>query len=171
MNIDKVFEALEILSRALEFNDEGEFQSGRLWRIIFNDMVDDKEKAIIEEALTELKAIKESKPSEAIKCLEEMGKYSIGYSYVEELKQYNTIKKYILKAQEQEEVLRLVSQHLSFEYGGTAIIKDFINGTQEMKHIIKVKSKDTGATINVPLDTKQEFESLNHYFEKNIQKQ
>lgn len=46
----------------------------------------------VEQALLELKQIKESKPSEALKSLEEMGKYSIGYGYVADLKQFETIK-------------------------------------------------------------------------------
>ena len=126
----------------------------------------------IEQALLELKQIKEAKPSEALDKLEGLGFglwnedksiISINGHYFKNA--YDIIKQASLKAQEQEEALRLVSQYLSFEYGGTAIFKDFINGTQEMKHIIKVKSKYTGATINVPLDNKQEFYTLKEWLE------
>lgn len=49
-SIKQKLEAFEILSRAIEFVDEGDFQSGHLNRVIFNDMVDDKEKSILERA-------------------------------------------------------------------------------------------------------------------------
>ena len=55
-------------------------------------------------ALTELKTIKESKSSEALECLEEMYELSCD-GRKPEYTLYETIKQYILKAQEQEKVM------------------------------------------------------------------
>lgn len=162
MSIDKVFEALEILSRALEFNDEGNFQSGRLWRLIFNDMVDDKEKATIEEALIELKAIKEAKPSEALRCLEEL-RSNLGVIYDDTL---NTIEQALLKAQDD--------------------VANKKSNVDKMLEIVKEKDVDMYSlrrcetveeyNIHFVIDeyqrlTQDEFDLLKHYLEKNIQKQ
>ena len=157
--MEKVFEALEILSRALEFNDEGEFQSGRLWRIIFNDMVDDKEKAIIEEALTELKAIKESKPSEALNCvdiLKEDGCITTLY----QAKALNTIRGYILKAQELEKVLEIIKKK-DVDIKSLKLAENWLDYYTIVKH-------KTGKNTEL---TQEEFDTLKRYFEKNIQKQ
>lgn len=162
-------------------------------------------------ALTELQQIKEANPSEAFKCLNKIvesfnetstGMYGLGevvvandliYGFKEELE---TIKNYILKAQDLEkklddglekyyeaglmldnvktlkkenaelkEVLRLVSQHLSFEGSGVEVVKDFINDKEETKYIIKIESKDTGATIHIHLDTEEESKLLKRYFD------
>ena len=83
MTESKEMEALKIISRALEFNDEGEFQSGRLWRIIFNDMVDDKEKSIIEQALIELQQIKSAEPTKALECLEYLKQQAVAFEHSE----------------------------------------------------------------------------------------
>lgn len=108
--MEKIFKALEILERALEFNDEGEFQSGRLWRIIFNDMVDDNDKSIIEQALVELKTLKEANPTEAMKCLKNIGETNLGdnpYKVFEENKlkkvykeDFTTIEQALIQAEQ-----------------------------------------------------------------------
>lgn len=54
-SIKAKLEANQILSRAIDFVDEGDFQSGHLNRVIFNDMVDDKEKSILDKAFKENK--------------------------------------------------------------------------------------------------------------------
>ncbi len=74
-------------------------------------------------------------------------------NYLEKTPQIIALRKY-------GKALRIVSQHLKFEDGGTAIIKNFINDKEETKHIIKVVSEDTGAAINILLDTKEEFDTL-----------
>ncbi len=100
-------EALKILGRALEFNDEGEFQSGRLWRVIFNDMVDDEDKAIIEQALQRLESIDNANPSEALEKLDYI-ENEIKFAYDDDYVSYDYtddveyIKQALLKLQELE---------------------------------------------------------------------
>lgn len=57
-------------------------------------------------------------------------------------------------------VLDVIKEHLTFEDSGIEVVKDFINDKEETKYIIKVTSKDTGATIHIHLDTKEEFDLL-----------
>ena len=61
---------------------------------------------IVNNALLELKAIKEAKPSEALKCLDKMYDTHI----LKNVYCYHTIKQYILKAQEQEKVLSIIKE-------------------------------------------------------------
>ena len=116
--MEKEFEALEIVSRALCFEYEGVFEETeeKYYRVIFNDMVDEKEKAILEEtivnnstikqALTELQAIKEANPSEALKELNEIIEYITEDKRVKYkatiLFDCKIIKQALLKAQELE---------------------------------------------------------------------
>ena len=67
--------------------------------------------------LKELQAIKESKPSEAMRCLEELGEFETDDINGEDIKlkddndlknYYNTIKQALLKSQEQEKVLGII---------------------------------------------------------------
>jgi len=85
--MEKEFEALEFIKEKfayLEYNCEN-----------FN--VPRKELNTLHNALTELKSIKEAEPSEAMECLEtESSKHCFW------LKNYNTIKQALLKAQEME---------------------------------------------------------------------
>ena len=62
----------------------------------------------VQQALTELKAIKEAKPSEAMECLEKLPYMSQGYGNWKEY--YNTIKQALLKAQEQDKALEIIKK-------------------------------------------------------------
>ena len=62
---------------------------------------------IVREALQRLEAIDNSEPSEALECLENLFSNVVSTSYNREssLKDFNTIKRYILKEQEQKKYL------------------------------------------------------------------
>lgn len=64
----------------------------------------------IEQALLELKSIKEAKPSEALKCLEFLKQQAIAFEHSELAvkvanENYNTIKQALLKAREEEDII------------------------------------------------------------------
>ena len=122
------------------------------------------------------KAIKESKPSEALEELKQIGFY-VGtilglefengngafseihkQDYENFRTKLNTIKQALLKAQEQEKVLEIMKEHLTFEDRG---IETYDNKT---KYLVKIESKDTDATIHIHLDNQDEFELLKEYF-------
>lgn len=65
-------------------------------------------KNIIEQALQRLKSIDNANPSEALECLEYLYRNSIGYINIVRNKDYNTIKQFLIKAQEQEKVLEII---------------------------------------------------------------
>ena len=70
---------------------------------------------IVNNALLELKAIKEANPSEALECLEEIENYCEWSEFNSCLshdfpKEYNTIKRALIKAQEQEKVLEIIKK-------------------------------------------------------------
>lgn len=64
---------------------------------------------IVNNALLELKMIKEAKPSEALKCLDKMANQVFQVDDEFEL-YYDKVKQYILKAQEQEKVLEIIME-------------------------------------------------------------
>ena len=140
-------EALEELKHWKETNNE----NGVVWLPLF--AVED-----IENALLELKAIKEAKPSEALENLIEtirmFGENQIGLDKFEE--RYKIIKQALLKSQEQEKVLEII----------------------KTKRVIIAWFEDTYLTLNEYNAkcefgyelTEEEFELLKAYFEKNIQK-
>ena len=106
---DTPFNALDILHRLSLAPDYVKPNSVEVWARRF---LRDK----VEQALTELKAIKEAKPSEAMKCLEELdcmfylekritnedGNHEDYEFHPYSTKEYHIIEDYILKAQEQE---------------------------------------------------------------------
>lgn len=65
--------------------------------------------SVVEQALLELKSIKEATPSEALECLEEMWELSCD-SRKPEYTLYETIKQALLKAQEQEKENELLKE-------------------------------------------------------------
>lgn len=67
---------------------------------------------LIKKALFELKVIKEANPSQAMGCLHWLGKHRIEFSEflapIEDTSEYNVIKQALLKAQENEKILKFV---------------------------------------------------------------
>ena len=64
----------------------------------------------IKQDLDRLEAIDNANPSKALECLEEMAKYRIEYSEylmpIKDISEYKTIKQTLVKAQEQEKILK-----------------------------------------------------------------
>lgn len=77
----------------------------------------------IKKALQELQAIKNSKPSKALEKLEKIGHLALYESYnelqVNEVEEFNFVKQALLKGQEQEKVIKILSKkqiYLDFIY-------------------------------------------------------
>ena len=125
--------------------------------------------SLLDKALQRLEYIDNSNPSEALENLIEtirmFGENQIGLDKFEE--RYNTIKNYILKAQEQEKVLNSIIEHLSFKDSGTEEYIDFITNQKVNKYMFEIESKDTGATIHIHLDTEEECKLLKRYICQN----
>ena len=131
--------------------------------------------------LNELQAIKEAKPSEALKTLEILDNTispllePILAEYEDDLSDkitanYFVLKQALLKAQEQEKVLNSIIEHLSFKDSGTEEYIDFRTNQKVKKYMFEIESKDTGVTIHIHLDTQEEFELLKRYCEWIIKK-
>lgn len=84
---------------------------------------------VVREALQRLEEIDNSKPSEALNCLETLfsNVVSTAYSRESSLKDFNTIKRYILKEQERKKYLKW--KDLDFGYGRTKVLKVRMNDT------------------------------------------
>ena len=109
-----------------------------------------------------LESIDNAKPSEALECLEKMyDGYCMGYGINDE--QFKIIKQTLIKAQEQEKVLEIIKEHLTFKDSGIEEYTDVLTNQKVKKHCIKIKSKDTGATIHIHLDTQEEFDLLKRW--------
>lgn len=125
----------------------------------------------LKQAIIKLKEIKEAKPSEALKCvdvLKEDGCITTLYQG----KALETIRQYILKAQELEKENAEYKKVLS-------IIKEKPQAELSLIQLGKIKTYEEYLDRTQHWDgiywdmvyTQEEFKSLNHYFEKNIQKQ
>ncbi len=87
---------------------------------------------IVEQALTELKTIKEAKPSEALKCVDVL-KEDECITTLYQGKALETIRQYILKAQEQEkDIIELRRDN--------ALLKDMKNKQEKALEILKKKA-------------------------------
>ena len=84
---------------------------------------------IVREALQRLEKIDNAESSEALKCLENLFSNVVSTTYNREssLKDFNTIKRYILKEQEQKKYLKW--KDLDFGYGRTKVLKVRMNDT------------------------------------------
>lgn len=126
----------------------------------------DKEECcdVIEKALLELKAIKEAKPNEALEYLEEIRDFRYGKNklLVCQTEMYHTIKQALLKAEKLEKVWEVVKEHLIFEDRGT---ETYANKT---KYLVRLESKDTGATIHIHLDTQEDADLLKGMLENDM---
>ncbi len=101
---------------------------------------------VLNQALTELQAIKEAKPSEALEKLEEIKNYfpyvdlGNGQEYVCQ-KEFNTITKALIKAQEQEKVLEIIKgknvdiNYLRFEAVDVKQYNDYIQQLNKVSTI------------------------------------
>ena len=105
--MEKIFEALKRIETTFSMNKEGKESVYREYTNSIYPYYEDFD--LVLNALNELKQIKESKPSEALECLEKMYD-NIESPFPSDKELYDTIKQYILKAQEQEEVLNVIKE-------------------------------------------------------------
>ncbi len=107
---NKEFEVLEMLSNGIRYKKE--FIGNDTYRLYIKK----NEIKSLEKYLTELKAIKEAKPSEAMEELDFMGNYKIptanGSQHLKDFcnRHFAIIKQALLKAQEQEKVLEIICE-------------------------------------------------------------
>lgn len=100
---DKILDAFSRISLHTEYDNNGTYDC-----LNFED-----DCKLVEDALQELDGIKNSKPNDAMKYLEVIGSVcpeedvSAAEIFYEE---YDTIKQYILKAQQQEKILSLINE-------------------------------------------------------------
>lgn len=90
---------------------------------------------IVEQALLELKSIKESEPGKALECLENLFSNVVSTAYTREssLKDFNTIKNYILKAQALEKE-KIIFKHIHNTKVKTPLVSIFNGLNQEERH-------------------------------------
>lgn len=113
---------------------------------------------ISKQALQRLESIDNSNPSKVLELVSYLKDYhlnTIPYQYW-----LDDIEQYILKAQEQEKMLNIIKEHLTFEDSGTEEYFDFKTNQKVKKYIFKIESKDTGATIHIHLDSPEYFNLL-----------
>lgn len=79
-------------------------------------------------------------------------------------KQYNTIKQALLKAQKEHKALEILKEHIKFEDDGIETYTDDLKNLVT-KFMIRLESKDTGATFHIHLDTKEEINTLKEVLE------
>lgn len=125
----------------------------------------DKYHEIIEEELLRLEYIDNSQPSEALECLEKLGAEKLARGELirndDEVEPYlNTIKQALTTKSDKELTFDMIREHLSFKDSGTEEYFDFKLNQKVKKYLIKIESKDTGATIHIHLDTQEEFDLL-----------
>ena len=134
-----------------------------------NSMCQDYEMAkTLKNALTELKAIKESNPNEALDSLKIIGNcWLFGETDVKKAysEQFETIKNYILKSQENEKVLNTLKKHFIFKFNEDAELNGNIWG-----RLISIQAKDDEgqwdctACTNI-VDFKEDFDLLKRRLE------
>ena len=76
------------------------------------------------------------------------------------------IENVLIKAQEQEKVLNIIKEHLSFKDSGIEEYFDFKTNQKVKKYMFEIESKDTGATIHIHINnTQEEFDLLKRWLE------
>lgn len=128
---------------------------------------------IVKQALQRLEQIDNASPSKTLELLKETKKryFNLEYGHTQQyidhwknlVKTLDVIEKTLLKAQEQEKVLKIIKEHLTFKDSGIEEYTDVLTNQKVKKHCIKIESKDTGATIHIHLDTQEEFDTLKRY--------
>ena len=108
----------------------------------------------IKQALTELKAIKEAKPSEALRCVGVLKEEDCITTLVQG-KALETIRQYILKAQEQEKVLKIIKEK---EVNVNTLVNSIIGAIEPLEFYNEKVSE------NLKL-TQQEYELLKEVLE------
>lgn len=166
--MDKEFEALEEIGNIdLGDNPYKKFDTNKLKNVYGVEF------ATLYKAITELKTIKESNPSEALETIANTGICNVYANTILDYCQleYDTVKQELLKAQElkkenaeYKEVLRIIKEKPQAELsliqlGEIKTYEEYLDRTQQWEGIYWDM-----------IYTEEEFDLLNHYFGKNIQK-
>ncbi len=86
----------------------------------------------------------------------------VGSQLNTEFREYtNTIKQSLIKSQEQEKILSIIKEHLSFKDDSFTYPE---NNQEKVQLSIVVESKDTECTIHINFKKQEEFELLKRYF-------
>ena len=123
----------------------------------------------IQQALLELQSIKEANPSEALNGLESyINNIIFAKDLINQKQQLltniTTIKQALLKAEKEHKALEIIKEHIKFDDRGIETYTyDFKNLVT--KFLIRLESKDTGATFHIHLDTEEEFNLLKEVLE------
>lgn len=113
-----------------------------------------------------------SKELEALECLEEIGFAPLneccGYPYTrisdEYYEDFNTIKQALLNAEKEHKALEIIKEHIKFDDSGVETYTDDLKNLVT-KFLIRLESKDTGATFHIHLDTEEELNILKEVLE------
>ena len=124
-----------------------------------NEFVEEVE--VVEKALLELESIKEANPSEALECLKELHELAYGFDgwKIDEIVQSSYIKQALLEAQKEHKALEIIKEHIKFDDRGIETYTDDFKNLVT-KFLIRLESKDTGATFHIHLDTEEQFNLL-----------
>ena len=74
------------------------------------------------------------------------------------------IKQALLKDEKEHKALEIIKEHIKFEYVGIETYTDYFKNLVT-KFLIRIDSKDTGATFHIHLDTEEEFNLLKEVLE------
>ena len=74
------------------------------------------------------------------------------------------IQQALLKAEKEHKALEIIKEHIKFEYKGIETYTDYFKNLVT-KFLIRIDSKDTGATFHIHLDTEEEFDLLKEVLE------
>lgn len=148
--------SLELLGNKIRYNKE--YVAHDIYRLYIKK----NEIELLEKYLTELQAIKNINPSEALKLFEEFkGILLKNIVFLDtDLQRLNTIKQYILKAQEQEKVLKIIKEkyvHIP------QLLCAFENQLEEANPLEFYYNGQVGINVPMPL-TQEEFNILKEYF-------
>ena len=75
-----------------------------------------------------------------------------------------TIQQALLKAEKEHKALEIIKEHIKFDDRGIETYTDDFKNLVT-KFLIRLESKDTGATFHIHLDTEEEFDLLKEVLE------
>lgn len=144
--------SLELLGNKIRYNKE--YVAHDIYRLYIKK----NEIKLLEKYLTELQAIKNSKPSEALKLFEEFkGILLKNIVFLDtDLQRLNAIEQYILKAQEQEKVSSILKEkRIDLEGFYTMFVEDNFDYNYYVNRY---------GTYGLKCLTEEEFNTLKEYF-------
>ena len=123
----------------------------------------------IQQSLLELQSIKEANPSEALNSLESyINNIIFAKDLIDQKRQLltniETIKQALLNAEKEHKASEIIKEHIKFDDRGIETYTDDFKNLVT-KFLIRLESKDTGATFHIHLDTEEEFDLLKEVLE------